>query len=54
MNVHCFRNPKILILLILDNYIEILEDCMDLNHYNHTLSRLIDLAKNHKEHISHK
>ena len=54
MNVVCFRNPKILILLILDNYIKILEDCIDLNYYNHTLSRLIDLVKNQKEHISHK
>jgi hypothetical protein len=45
---------KIVTLIIFDKVLEILEDCMDLNHYNDSLSRLIDLAIYYKESISHK
>ncbi len=54
MNTILLRSPKIVILRILDKYLEILGDCMDLNHYNSSLSRLNDLALYHKESISHK
>jgi len=54
MNTILLRSPKIVILRILDKYLEILGDCIDLNHYNDSLSRQIDLAIYHKESISHK
>ena len=54
MNTILLRSPKIVILQNIDEFIKILEDCMDLNHYNDSLSRQIDLAIDHKESISHK
>ena len=54
MNTILLRSPKIVILQDIDEFIEILEDRMDLNHYNDSLSRLIDLAIYYKESISHK
>ena len=53
MNTILLRSPKIVILRILDKYLEILEDCMDLNHYDNSLSRQIDLAICYKESIMH-
>ena len=40
MNTILLRSPKIVILRILDKYLEILEDCMDFNHNNSSLSQL--------------
>ena len=54
MNTIFLRSLKIVILQDIDEFIEILEDCMDLNHYNDSLSRQIDLAIHYKESISHK
>ena len=54
MNTILLRSPKIVILRILDKYLEILGDCMDLNHNNSSLSRLISLVLYNRESIMHK
>ena len=54
MNTILLRSPKIVILLILDKYLEILEDCKDLNHNNSSLPRLYALVLNNRESIIHK
>jgi len=53
MNTILLRSPKIVILQDIDEFIEILEDCIDLNHYDNSLSRQIDLAIYYKESIMH-
>ena len=53
MNTIFLRSLKIVILQDIDEFIEILEDCMDLNHYDNSLSRQIDLAIDYKESIMH-
>ena len=56
MNTILLRSPKIVILRILDKYLEILEDCMNLNHDNDnsSLSRLHALVLDNRESIKHK
>jgi hypothetical protein len=54
MNSILLRSPKIIILRILDKYLEILEDCKDLNHNNSSLSRLYALVLSNRKSIKHK